>query len=97
MKELSYQQSRRECGKRSLARALSAFPNDSPETDERPVSCDALGLASHEIMCAGRVDAMRNRRGFADHLICVPPLIVVPAHDFEQITVNDLGELEIDH
>ena len=35
-------------------------------------------------------------QGFANHLIRVAPLVVVPAHDLDQIAVDDLGELEID-
>ena len=37
-----------------------------------------------------------HRHRLADHLICVAPLVVVPTHDFDQVPVDDLGEIEID-
>src|SRR5688572_11989332 len=38
----------------------------------------------------------RYRKGLTHHLIRVAPLVVVPAHDLDQITVDDTGEVEVD-
>src|ERR1041384_6513771 len=40
--------------------------------------------------------ALAHRKRLADHLICVAPLVVVPAHDLDQTPADDLGKLKID-
>src|SRR5688572_30783313 len=63
----------------------------------RPAHWDFLdGTPPRARLCARRAYALSYRYRLAEHLIRVAPLVVVPAHDLDQVAVDHLGQLEID-